>query len=151
VRTSRSFPVALVVAMTLFLSACGGDSQKKGADTTTPPTVATTRVSATTPTSGGPSSTSGGMAAHVTVVGKNVAFSPSKIGPIKVNEEVEIVFDNQDANVPHNIHFAAPIDEKTDVKTGPAKDTLKFKVAKAGTYDFTCDVHPTMKGELTVE
>ena len=31
------------------------------------------------------------------------------------------------------------------------KDTIKLNVDKAGTYDFLCDVHPTMKGELTVK
>jgi plastocyanin len=151
---SRSLLVVFAVTLTLLLGACGGDSQRLGADITTPPTIATTRVRATTPTTTASkmtSTTGGAVAPRFTVVARNIAFVPSNIGPVKASDEVEITFDNQDANVPHNLHFAAPIDQKTDVKTGPAKDTLKFTIAKAGTYDFSCDVHPTMKGELTVQ
>ena len=63
----------------------------------------------------------------------------------------EITFDNQDASVPHNLHFMTPTEAKTDVKTGPATATLHLNVDKPGTYDFACDVHPAMKGQLTVQ
>ncbi len=149
----RRIAVAITLAA-LFLSACGGDDQRSGADQTTPPTEATTTTEASkgsdTTADGGTANTHDAeMKTKFTIVGKNLAFDPSKI-TIPIHEEVEIIFDNVDAAVPHNIHFETPKDFKTETKNGPEKDTLKIKVDKAGTYKFLCDVHPTMTGELTV-
>jgi plastocyanin len=30
-------------------------------------------------------------------------------------------------------------------------ETFEFKFDKAGTYDYTCGVHPSMKGTITVD
>ncbi|HZN14538.1 MAG TPA: cupredoxin domain-containing protein [Acidimicrobiales bacterium] len=146
----RLLPVAVATAA-LLLSACGGDDQARGADKTTPSTTTTTRASTSTTTGGGAMTTSSeAMKTHFTVVAKNIAFSPEKL-TIPANVDVEVVFDNQDAAVPHNIHFFTPKEVKTDPKNGPEKDTVTLRVDKAGTYDYTCDVHPTMKGDLTVK
>jgi plastocyanin len=138
---------ALFVAMALgalLLSACGGDDQAKGTDRTTAPTVATTNVRSTQETM--PSES---METHFTITAKNIAFTPTKIHAPE-NQQLEIVFDNEDAGVAHNLHIKTPDEQKTDVKQGVGKDTLTFTVSKAGTYDYVCDVHPTMKGELKV-
>ena len=146
----RLLPAVAAICALLF-AACGGDSQKKE---TSSPTVATTvtTVSTSTTTAGGGVTTTaaGGMQTHFTVTAKNVAFTPTKLS-IPANEDVEITFDNQDSSVPHNLDIMTPTAFKTDVKSGPTKDTLKVNVAKAGTYDYQCDVHPTtMKGQITV-
>jgi plastocyanin len=146
---ARRALLATVAVGALVLAGCGGDDQATGADRTTRPSVATTTVSAnggtkpTRPPEPSPTET------HFTITAKNVAFTPTKLRA-PVNQELEITFDNEDAGVAHNIHFKTPNDDKTDVKQGVEKDTLKFTVAKKGTYDFLCDVHPTMKGELKV-
>ena len=143
----RSFAVAAVVAA-LVVGACGGDDQESGSDETVAPTVTTTAETSSTPTSGGDDM-------HKTefkIVGKNIEFSPDKL-TIPLNQDVEIIFENRDASVPHNIHFKTPTDVKSDVKEGKAdgvRDRLELRVEQAGTYEFLCDVHPTMKGELTV-
>ncbi len=142
---SRRLSIVALAIGALLLSACGGDSQKKGADTTTPPTVATTQVSTSAPAT----TTGGGMKTHLTVVAKNVAFNPTTL-TAPLNADIEITFDNQDSGVAHNFHLKTPDEVKTDVKTGPDKETVKVKVSKAGTYDYVCDVHPAMTGNLTV-
>ena len=146
----RSLVIAAAVAV-LVLGACGGDDQESGSDqtvATTAATTSTTESGATTPTSAGDHA--GGE--KFKIVGKNIAFAPDKL-TIPLNKDVEIIFDNRDASVPHNIHFKTPTDVKTDVKEGKSagvRDTIRLNVNKAGTYEFLCDVHPTMTGQLTV-
>jgi plastocyanin len=151
---SRSLTVLALVA-TLVLGACGGDDQASGSDETAAPTTSTTEATDTTekPDDHGPDATKpdGMNTTEFTIVGKNIAFSPDKL-TIPVGKEVTIIFDNRDNAVPHNIHFKTPQavkSELTEGKTSGVKDRLKLKVDEAGTYDFLCDVHPTMKGELT--
>lgn len=149
--SSRRLSLAAIALAALIFSACGGDSQKRGADITTPPTVATTTEATMhdMTTVAGATSTMAAGGQTYTIVAKNIAFDPKKL-TIPVHQDVKIVFDNQDASVPHNVHFMTPKEAKTDTKNGPQKDTLTLNVDKAGTYKFLCDVHPTMTGELTV-
>ena len=143
----------LVVTATLpvlLLSACGGDSQRKGADRATPSTTVTTKAKADqTAMTEQPDMTEAPLPTSVTITAKNVAFVPTKV-TIAAKTDVTVTFDNQDAGVPHNLHFDTPDVVKTDVKNGPDQETLKLNVDKPGKYTFMCDVHPTMAGTLTV-
>jgi plastocyanin len=147
---SRRLLVVSAALIALLFSACGGDDQRKGADVTTPPTTATTETTMhdMTTLAGGPSTTEANKTT-LTIVAKNIAFEPKNIS-IAVNQAADVVLDNQDASVPHNLHFLTPDEVKTDTKNGPNKQTAHIKVDKAGTYKYLCDVHPTMTGELTV-
>lgn len=144
---------AAVTAAALLLGACGGDDQQSGSDATTPETTSTT---ATSTSVGGATATTADHDMGKTefkITGKNIKFTPDKL-TIPLNTKVTINFDNRDASVLHNIHFKTPTDAKTDIKEGKSggtKDTLELLVDTAGKYDFLCDVHPTMKGELTVQ
>jgi plastocyanin len=73
---------------------------------------------------------------------------------------IQIVLDNQDPNVPHNVAVFATDPAKDTGATplasvpqqnGPTKLTLNVGTLKAGTYYFICQVHPsTMQGTLEV-
>jgi plastocyanin len=142
----RRLLLVVLASGALLLAACGGDDQATGADRTTAPapTVATTTVRSTAETMAPEP-----MKTAFTITAKNVAFKPTKINA-PAGQELTVTFDNQDNGVAHNLHFKTPDEVKTDVASGVDKETLKFTVSKAGTYDYVCDVHPAMKGELKV-
>jgi plastocyanin len=68
-----------------------------------------------------------------------------------------IHFDNQDNQAPHNVQLKAPdgtpvvLGGDTAFFTGPGTRDYQVPALTAGTYDYSCAVHPsTMKGTLTV-
>lgn len=87
--------------------------------------------------------------------GSTLKFDKSEL--TAAADAITIVFDNQDAGIPHNISVHEGNDAtgktlgKTDLEAGPMKQELKLDLA-AGSYFFQCDVHPTtMKGAITVQ
>lgn len=99
----------------------------------------------------------GANAVSITVVGKNVAFDETSL-TAGVGQTVNITFDNQDAGVPHNIHFYSDAgytqtvdNAQTSLQAGPVKQTVSFaSPSQPGKYYFRCDVHPDqMKGTIT--
>lgn len=107
----------------------------------------------------------------ITIVGKDNAFQPTAF-TVTSGEEVTLVMDNQDENIPHNFHFFTTdtpgegdtlegciegcADGGTALQTpldaGPTLQTVKFTAPAPGQYGFWCDVHPTtMFGVMTVE
>ena len=74
---------------------------------------------------------------------KNFAFDPASIR-VKVGSTVRWV--NQDS-VPHRILFTDGAD--STVLAGSQSWSRKFDVA--GTYDYTCTIHPAMQGTVIVE
>jgi cytochrome c oxidase subunit 2 len=105
------------------------------------------------PPSGGPSG--GPAGATVEVSAFNVAFEQTTLNA-PANAPFQIVFDNKDTGVPHNvaIHKDSPTGEevfKGEVFNGPGKRTYDVPALAPGTYGFACTVHPTMTGTLTVQ
>ena len=68
----------------------------------------------------------------------------------------EIVFDNMDAGIPHNVAIYTDENASTalfvgDTINGPEVITYEVPALDAGTYFFRCDVHPTtMTGTFVV-
>ena len=74
---------------------------------------------------------------------KNFAFDPASI-TVKVGSTVRWV--NQDS-VPHRILFADGADSTI---LAPSQSWSR-KIDKAGTFDYSCTIHPTMQGTVIVE
>ncbi|MDP9484101.1 MAG: cupredoxin domain-containing protein [Chloroflexota bacterium] len=103
-----------------------------------------------------------------------VAVEPATLGPVDPNavkvvasgqqftttqvnaaagKAFQLAFESQTSD-PHNVAISRDGAEATfrsDVFSGPATRTYQVGALSAGTYTFICDVHPGMKGTLTVK
>lgn len=89
----------------------------------------------------------------VSIVASGIAFTTTDV-TAPADTAFVIKFENQDAGIPHNvaIHDASGAEVfKGEIFNGV--DTREYQVPAlpAGAYTFTCTVHPTMTGTLTVE
>ena len=98
----------------------------------------------------------GPHAATVDVAAKGNQFTKKTI-ELPAEHPPEIVFENRDPNVLHNVAIFSDAQythrEFTgDVFAGPETMRYRFRALPAGTYYFRCDMHPTsMVGEVHVE
>jgi mono/diheme cytochrome c family protein len=87
------------------------------------------------------------------VVAQGLEFTtPSINGP--ADKPFTLDFDNQASGVPHNIDIKDSTGTevfKGEIFNGVAKKTYDIPALKAGTYPFSCSVHPTMTGTLTIK
>jgi plastocyanin len=89
----------------------------------------------------------------LTIAAKDLAFSASAL-TAPANEALQIVFDNEDG-APHNVAIyrdMAATDRVFGEEPfgGPRVATYTVPALAPGTYLFRCDVHPDMKGTLSV-
>ena len=70
-----------------------------------------------------------------------------KPGEVSVGAGSEVTWTNAD-DVPHTVTFED--DSVTSSEQIPAGDTFAATFAEAGTYSYTCAIHPDMKGTVTV-
>ncbi len=82
-----------------------------------------------------------GSAKPVEIGMKSLKFTPDK-AKAKVGQSISFVWKE---NVAHNV----VIDNTHKSKT-QSKGAWTTKFDKAGTYKYTCTIHPGMKGELTI-
>jgi plastocyanin len=73
----------------------------------------------------------------------NFAFTPKELA---VRAGTAIIFRNHD-DIPHSV-----VDSKGEFhsKALDTDDSFSFTFAKAGTYAYSCGVHPRMQGKITV-
>jgi plastocyanin len=116
---------AAVAAFAVFAAGACGSSGSKGT---------------TTPTSGSLTG-SPGMTASVTA--KNIAFSPATV---RIAKGGNVTWHFDDGATPHNV-TAEDTSWKSDNETS---GTFAHTFNSAGTYKYTCTIHPSMKGTVVV-
>ena len=120
-RRAPVFPVALAVVLPLVLGACGS-SGAKGTSAAVTPTPAGARI--------------------VTI--KGYVYKPGKL-TLKAGTSLDVI--NKDSE-PHTL---TADDKSFDTGVFQKSDNPKtITLTKAGTFTYTCTVHPFMKGTITV-
>lgn len=104
--------------------------------------VAVTGCSSGATSGSAPGTPSGGTTTggSTTVIEKNFAFTPNVL-TVAVGDTV--TFKNQDS-APHEVR----IDSQDLGKQSPGQD-VTWKATKAGTFAFSCIIHPSMTGRIT--
>jgi plastocyanin len=136
--------VTVAAGAVLLLAACssGGATSAPTAVASAAASVAAPSVEASAPAAGA-ACVKSGAAGEVAVAIKNFAFNPADI---QANVGQTVTFTNDDS-VPHT----ATLDDgscTTPNIAGGSSDGLMFTAA--GTYPIHCNVHPTIKGTITV-
>ena len=131
---NRSRPLAVLAAVALactaLLAGCGGDDEPAARECIT-----------VAPVNG---------VTELTVTGKNLAFDVEcfdiQPGP------VAFTFVNADEGVSHNLHVSGPggVNARTELARGETTQVLELELVEPGRYDFVCDPHATMEGQLNV-
>jgi plastocyanin len=129
IHTGRVGWTAVSVLVLLVATACG----RPGAPSTT---------SGPGPGSSS-SSANGGSPAAVSV--KNLAFTPAAV-TIPVGGRV--IWRFADSDVPHTV--TADGNSFGSAPNGLTSGSFEHGFGTAGTYDYHCDFHPTMRGTVTV-
>ena len=100
---------------------------------------------------------SGGVGGSYTIVAMGVKFDLATL-TVDAGKSFQIVFDNQDAGIPHNvaIHEGSVGSVGKELYAGAifpgiAQQTYDIPALNAGNYVFVCTVHPNMVGALTVK
>ena len=143
----RSVPVLLTVAILLILTS--GCSEAPPAQPTASPTsvLATpSPVITTTPTPGSTPSRTASVSDNTITIVKNT-FKPAANMTVKVGSTVRWV--NADDH-PHRIGFADKAFTTSTFLLG-ASQSFSQRFDRAGTFDYSCMIHPFMQGTITVE
>jgi plastocyanin len=144
------FVFSLIPLALVFIGVIGGSFYGSGAKHEVFPTPAPQ------PTSSGPQPTAQPGTSVVHIAAKNVKFDQSTI-TVATGQPVQIVFDNQDPGVLHNVSVytnksASQAIFQGEITTGVVEKTYEFKAPIPGTYYFRCDVHPDqMNGTFIVK
>jgi plastocyanin len=105
-----------------------------------------------TPPAGGEAS------ASASVIAENTQFDTAELS-LSAGAPTKLSFDNRDAGVLHNLSiYPGDPAESPGVEPaftfepfpGPEARTFTIPALDAGGYVFICDVHPSMRGDVTV-
>lgn len=146
----RGLAAILVLVTSGVLAGCGPAE----------PAPATTAGSAEAPVGvssapgpGDPTPVAGASAGPgVTVIAQDIAFQPQAV-TVTAGVPFTLILDNRDDGIPHNVAVKGQDGTtiaKSEIVTGPARTALVMAPLTAGSYAFTCEVHPNMTGTITV-
>jgi plastocyanin len=140
---SRFWLVLLIPVALAAVAACGGGSSGKES----------TGGTLATQTAGG-AAAAGAASTQITVVATDNKFDKTAL-TVPVGKEVTVTFENKGSAI-HNWHLQGVKDKNgkditTQLIAGGKTETVSFVIDKAGTYEYMCDVHPEMRGKLTVQ
>jgi plastocyanin len=172
-------PAALTVVLAMFLSACSsGAGPGWTYAPTPPPTPAPSGAAPAAPSAAASAAPAGSGAPGASAAPSgSPAGSPAASGPASgtvleltasgiafdktdltapAGAPFQITFTNNDAGIPHDVAIhtgspTGPIVWQGAIITGVATQTYDVPALPAGTYGFTCVVHPNMTGTLTVK
>jgi plastocyanin len=113
---------ATIALATVMLAACGGSSGYSGGVT-------------------GPPGDD-----HTVAATASLAFTPPSL-QVHAGEAVKFSF----GSVGHNVFFDAAAGVPGDIGGTNANVTVSRTFATAGTYHYTCHIHPSMHGEVVVQ
>jgi plastocyanin len=172
-------PAALTVVLAMILSACSsGAGPGWTYAPTPPPTPAPSGAAPAAPSAAASAAPAGSGAPGASAAPSgSPAGSPAASGPASgtvleltasgiafdktdltapAGAPFQITFTNNDAGIPHDVAIhtgspTGPIVWQGAIITGVATQTYDVPALPAGTYGFTCVVHPNMTGTLTVK
>jgi len=89
----------------------------------------------------------------IELAAQNLAFDKATL-QAPADKPFQIHFTNKDNATQHNVQIKNPdgtVAFSGDLVTGPAEATYNVPALKAGSYPFSCVVHPAMTGTITVQ
>jgi plastocyanin len=122
------------------------------APSTAPSASGAASASAPAPSSGS-AAPSGGAGATIKIAATNSTYDTTTL-EAPAGAAFHIEFTNNDTGVPHNVQIKAADGSepfKGSLLTGAASVTYDVPALAAGSYTFSCVVHPSMTGTLTVK
>lgn len=105
---------------------------------------------ATSPSAAASAAASGATGSVVNLKAQNIAFDPKNL-TAPAGKPFQIAFDNQDNAVMHDVQIKDAGGKevfKGELVTGVAQKTYDVPALTAGSYTFSCTVHPQMTGTL---
>jgi plastocyanin len=91
--------------------------------------------------------------ASVSISALNVAFQQTTVNA-PAGQPFTILFNNMDSSIPHDVWIKDATGNPVfqgGIVTGPAQTTYNVPALIAGTYTFSCSVHPNMTGTMVVQ
>jgi len=114
---------SMLALLATLVVACGGGSGNSYNGVTTPPADG-----------------------HTVAATPSLAFTPATL-TVNAGEAVKFAF----GTVGHNVFFDAQAGVPDDIGGTNTNVTLSRTFATAGTYRYSCHIHPTMHGEVVVQ
>jgi plastocyanin len=159
VRLVRIAAVPLLAAILACLAAACVSTASPGWTFVPPPpsgappasgSAAPSGSAAASPSAASSATASSATGSVVNLKAQNIAFDPKSL-TAPAGAAFQIAFDNQDNATMHDVLIKDGSGKevfKGDLVTGVAKKTYDVPALQAGSYTFSCTVHPTMTGTL---